>query len=137
MSTIHYKEVPDLVGNCSTTDDPTKVTCGSCQEWIQRQKDKKESTVKELTVTEDCVKKAAETCPDAKRVLAELFPDVFKPRGPQYATSAHAGQFERRTSGNFKDKGWFLLDFAPEGKIQWGVTLDNQGYQVLVGVIQK
>ena len=34
--------------------------------------------MKELKITEDKVLRASETCPDAKQVLKELFPEVFE-----------------------------------------------------------
>ena len=33
-----------------------------------------------VTTTDELVRKAAETCGDARRILTELFPDVFRPR---------------------------------------------------------
>jgi hypothetical protein len=79
------------------------------------------------------VKKAAETCPDAKRVLKELFPDVFKHDGyedfagcpPMYKPDGTA-LLERRGSGDWGGRGLFL-----NTRYQWDIVRDNEGYQTL------
>lgn len=109
--------------------------------------------MKTLSVTDDRVRKAAESCPDAKRVLMELFPDVFVPKGSQYVVPATGTAtqivlsldgkqtpyaIQQRAGGNYNAKGFFLpktTGIAPYPKIQWKIVTDNQGEFVLLGEV--
>jgi len=52
----------------------------------------------DLTVTDDAVRRAAEACPDAKKTLEALFPQVFSP-------NANLVVSEQRTIGQITVQG--------------------------------
>lgn len=74
--------------------------------------------MKELKVTDEAVRKAADQCPDAERVLKTLFPDVFEVDRSVLLTRSSAGIIRDTISGEsvadvrsafeYKDKAIFL-----------------------------
>lgn len=101
--------------------------------------------LKPLTITAPQVRAAATKCPDADRVLRELFPDVFAPPPPPppplYEPVSSAIQFDVRGVGGFKGFGYYL----PKGTAYyktgvartWRVITDNEGIQVLIHELAK
>lgn len=108
---------------------------------------------KNLTVTDDRVKKAAESCPDAKRVLTELFPEVFAPQ-VQYVVPTNgaatsiglsvngkktAYNMQQRNGGEYSEKGFYLPKTTGFGapNIEWSVRKDREDEFVLIGEVKS
>lgn len=115
---------------------------------------KREDPVKTLSVTDDRVKKAAESCLDAKRVLTELFPEVFAPQVqyvvPEAKTNTNipltldgkriVHSIQLRSGGEYLGKGFFLpktMGIAPYNTIEWSVRKDLLGEFVLIGEVKS
>lgn len=83
--------------------------------------------------TEQQIKAAAEKCPEAKVVLKELYPDVFK-EGIKI-TENDLGFFINkqpiaimvRSNGKFEDKSLYL-----DSRFNWFVEKDDEGVQCLI-----
>jgi hypothetical protein len=97
----------------------------------------------ELKVEKDKVLEAAKQCPDAKKVLETLFPDVFSPLKEKFKKiSKGDGHFESRdlprglirirTGSNLAYQGFWLCD-----KFVWTIKQDDHGSDVLVPTPKK
>jgi hypothetical protein len=74
---------------------------------------------KTVTTTDELVMKAAATCPDAKRVLKELFPEVFRPVPLKVARSTKAdnrGEHEQLATVELPDGDKATLAVRGYGK---------------------
>ena len=101
----------------------------------------------ELKVTSERVLSAAEKCADAKKVLQELFPEVFKPVCPVDFSTVEGelllkdakgniipGRIARRTIGLYKGKGIYL---PTQGAWEWTVVKDEHNLAILTLVEGK
>ena len=96
----------------------------------------KGSVTVNITTTDEAVWKAAASCPDAKRVLEVLFPDVFSPEFKAPAMGASSSFFMNggqaiavRNCGSLKDQGWYL---ASVPSYVWEIVRDSEDILVLV-----
>ena len=115
---------------------------------------------KTLTITDERVKEAAASCPDAKRVLEKMFPDVFVQQDeymmvPNELTGEKSpftvdgkpitllSALARRSGAEFRGKGIYLcrVVYPSHGthpiKLDWSVVKDSQGESVLVAKIVR
>lgn len=90
--------------------------------------------MKTLTVTDEAVKNAAAQCPDARRVLQTMFPEVFA--NPPIAwpfkellssADGESAYIETRALGNYSGCGLYLSHNA-----RWEIVKDDEGIQVLI-----
>ncbi len=84
-----------------------------------------------MKTTKEQVLKAAETSPEAKEALKELFPEAFEPEFETFEgfESHYNPYIDRRDQGNLEGKGLFLSKFW-----SWSIAIDDQGIQVLQAV---
>jgi hypothetical protein len=99
-----------------------------------------------VTTADELVRKAAETCGDARRILTELFPDVFRPRvrvtrapllGSEYDAAIHVDvdgnkfSVAVRSVGKYAGKGIFI-DKRITAACAVSIDKDEHGETVIV-----
>jgi len=84
-----------------------------------------------MKTTKEQVLKAAETSPEAKEALKELFPEAFEPEFETFEgfKSCKEPYIQTRNTGNLEGKGLYL-----DSHYNWSIATDDAGYKVLQAV---
>lgn len=112
------------------TDDTLKkaAACGQAAQGSGASTGQQQANPAPLTVTADAVKRAAARCPDAKRILAELFPQVFDDLVRFNGQQLHSVPYiATRAVGKYAGQGLYL-----DSNYCWEVVKDDVGYSVLI-----